>query len=188
MLTQTKETKDEESEAKKLLREGNISLILDEYDDIFSDFDPRSYAEKALSDDFLSECKKASRDKPTEQGIELRLLVPHNKRNFNEEVKIKKRLKDHFQKHFKTKEKEVSARKRQGVLWLAIGVVLITIASLIIDKEGQLFNVLVIILEPAGWFTTWTGLDKLFADMIEKQPEYEFYQKMAKIEVKFYSY
>ena len=35
------------------LREGNISLVLDSYDDLFSDFDPRDYSQKALSDDFL---------------------------------------------------------------------------------------------------------------------------------------
>ncbi|MBI2151367.1 hypothetical protein HYU21_01420, partial [Candidatus Woesearchaeota archaeon] len=35
------------------VREGNISLVLDSYDDIFSDFDPRDYSEKALSEDFL---------------------------------------------------------------------------------------------------------------------------------------
>ena len=45
------------------LREGNISLILDSYNDMFSDFDPRSFSERALSDDFLSECKRAARDK-----------------------------------------------------------------------------------------------------------------------------
>src|SRR3989344_8520573 len=86
------------------LREGNISLILDSYDDIFSDFDPRDYSEKSLSDDFLVECKKAAIDK--NDKLELRFLVPKQKRNLIEEVLIKKRLKEHFQKHFKEKKEE----------------------------------------------------------------------------------
>ena len=57
------------------LREGNISLILDDYNDLFSDFDPRHYSERALSDDFLAESKRASRDKPA-GSLEVKFLVP----------------------------------------------------------------------------------------------------------------
>ena len=44
-------------------KNGNISLILESYTDIFSDFDPRPYDQRTLSDDFLLECKKAVRRK-----------------------------------------------------------------------------------------------------------------------------
>ena len=82
------------------IKEGNISLILESYNDIFSSFDPRPSSERALSDDFLIECKRSARDK--EGVFELRLLLPPHKRNTNEEAMIKKRLKDHFKKHFKS--------------------------------------------------------------------------------------
>jgi len=79
-----------QKEGKKIdmitnLREGNISLILDSYDDIFSDFDPGDYSERALSDDFLSECKKAAVNK--EERLELRFLVPKTKRDYKEKIK-----------------------------------------------------------------------------------------------------
>ena len=50
-------------EQTALLKKSEISLSLDNYDDIFSDFDPRPFSQRALSDDFLIEAKKASRDK-----------------------------------------------------------------------------------------------------------------------------
>ncbi|NYT12918.1 MAG: hypothetical protein GKC01_00225, partial [Candidatus Methanofastidiosa archaeon] len=66
---------------KIILREKNISLILDSYDDLFSDFDPRPYSVRGLSDDFLIECRRAVRGIKTESPVlELRLLVPKNKR------------------------------------------------------------------------------------------------------------
>ncbi len=92
------EFKSIEEVLEKEMKEGNISLILDGYDDIFSDFDPRPYSERALSDDFLSECKKAARDK--DEKLELRLMVPGDNRNFKDELKIRKRLKTHFHRHF----------------------------------------------------------------------------------------
>lgn len=86
------------------LQMANISIILDNYDDIFSDFDPRPYSERALSHDFLRECKKASIDKD-DTGLELRLMIPKDKRNFATELLIRKRLKAHFLKHYDLKKK-----------------------------------------------------------------------------------
>ena len=115
------------------LREGNISLILNDYDDIFSDFDPRAYSERSLSDDFLYECKKAVRDKDEE--FELRLLVPKSKRNVYHEAKIRKRLKDYFQKHAIEKEEEVKKVTRAGIVMAIIGFILmIGSAALVFTK------------------------------------------------------
>ena len=100
------EGKKEESRTSKdiqakqeLLAKSEISLILDTYDDIFSDFDPRPYEERALSDDFLLEAKKASRDKAT-GTIELIFMMPAGKRDTHKESLIKRRLRDHFRKHY----------------------------------------------------------------------------------------
>ena len=55
---------------------GAVSLWLDTYEDIFSDFDPHPFGQRALSEDFLAEAKRAVRDRRDEVP-ELRLLVPH---------------------------------------------------------------------------------------------------------------
>ncbi len=177
-----------EPEQTNTFKEGNISLILDTYDDLFSDFDPRPFSERAMSDDFLIECKKASRDKINAKGIELRLLIPHAKRQPGEEVKIKKRLKDHFQKHYKMKQKELKKEKRNGGIWFLMGALLIIVTTFLYDREGYLFNMLTVVMEPAGWFTTWTGLDKIFSGIKDKQPDLEFYGNMAKVEIQFRGY
>ena len=40
----------------------DIKIWIDEYDGIFSDFDPRPYSERNMSDDFLNECNKLFRE------------------------------------------------------------------------------------------------------------------------------
>lgn len=175
--------------SKIILREKNISLILDSYDDLFSDFDPRPYSARGLSDDFLIECRRAIRGKKTELSIlELRLLVPKNKRKITSENMIKKRLKDYFQNQAIEKQKELTQSRRDGIKWLAIGVVFSLISTFLINLEGFLFNLLLIITEPGGWFSLWTGLDKLFIEPKGKKPELEFHNKMAKMIIIFYSY
>src|SRR3989344_6408811 len=72
-----------------------ISLWLDDYNDIFSDFDPRPYSERALSDDFLNASQKMFRETKTGK-FELRLLIPKSLRDEKQESLIKKRLKSFF--------------------------------------------------------------------------------------------
>jgi Ca2+/Na+ antiporter len=188
IIAQASDEEEVEGDKEREMREGNISLILNDYDDIFSDFDPRSYSERSLSDDFIYECKKATRER--KETFELRLLMPKNKRNINHESKIKKRLKDHFQKHFKEKEDEIRKTRREGFLWVIIGVILILISTLLLNYESNsfIFRVLFIISEPAGWFTMWNGFERMFVSTRKESDESEFNKKMANVKIYFLSY
>jgi hypothetical protein len=174
---------------ERTLREGNISLILDSYEDIFSDFDPRPYGEKALSDDFLNECRKAARDKD-EHNLELRLLVPRMKRSAAAEETIRHRLKNHFQKHHHEHEKDIRAIKLRGGQFFAIGVACMLISAYIssLGGSGIGYHLLIVAFEPAGWFAFWVGLEQIFFGPKEKEPEHSFYAKMVHVEVEFFSY
>jgi hypothetical protein len=166
----------------------NISLVLDSYHDIFSSFDPRSYSERALSDDFLEECRRAVRDK--EDEFELRLMIPKEKRNLREEAQIKKRLIEHFQKHHHIEEKKIKKLKRQGIKWFMIGASCILLEAWIDDNgfEGYIIKVLSTMLEPAGWFSFWEGLGKIFISAEERIPRIKFNQKMARAKIIFQDY
>lgn len=164
----------------------NVSLVLDSYEDIFSSFDPRSYSERALSDDFIEECKRAVRDK--EEEFELRILLPKKIRKLNEETQIKKRLKDHFLKHYHLEEKEIKKLKIQGVKWFFIGTIFMLLATYIEDYEGFIYSLLRTMAEPAGWFSFWEGLGKIFINAEERGPRTRFNLKMAHAKIIFQDY
>lgn len=178
----------EKEEETKLLKQGNVSIILGAYNDLFSDFDPRPTTERGLSVDFLDECKRAVQDKGSE--TELRFLVPKNKRNALEESLIKKRLKDHFTKHFHEKKREVNRIVLEGWAWFVAGVVISLVSAYLLGfyESKYIFKVLLVLTEPAGWFFFWEGLYKVFITSKEKRPEYEFYRKMISAKFSFHSY
>lgn len=165
-----------------------ISLWLDSYEDIFSDFDPRSYEQKALSYDFLEELKRASRDK--DPLIALTLLIPKGKRNLHQEKTIKKRLKEHFHKHFNQFKKERWDIIKHGLIFVIIGVILMFIASVFLFTYKKTFFIsfLIILLEPAGWFLFWEGLNQIVFDSKVKKPDLIFYEKMFRCKVYFMNY
>ena len=175
-------------EKQKILEMSEVSLWLDNYDDIFSDFDPRPYSQRSLSDDFLNEAKKASRDKADK--LELRLLVSQDKRDPKIDITVKKRLRDHFNKHAHLLKEEIKKTKRNSLTMVLIGLFLMLSASYVnsLELNTLLYSFLFVLLEPAGWFMTWFGLDGLFYASQRSKTEYDFYRKMSKCEIEFSSY
>lgn len=188
MPVEEKEVEEEEALKQSLLKRSEISVMLDTYDDIFSDFDPRVYSQRALSDDFLLEAKKATLDK--EGDFQLQFLIPKVQRRVEHESLIRRRLREHFRKHFLLLEREVTKTKRKGI-FMALGGALMLLLAMLISTywEGYAWlKVLLVLLEPAGWFTAWTGLDEIYYTAEQKRPDLEFYRKMSDVEIVFVSY
>jgi hypothetical protein len=177
---------------KGIINETEISIILDTYDDIFSDFDPRPYNERALSEDFLAEAKRAARDK--DENLELRFLIPKDTRNIAQETVIKNRLRRHFRKHYINVRDALIAYKNQAILLIIIGIAIGLVEAIALsapttfDIGSLLTDVIGIVLTPASWFSIWTGFEHLIYKPKEEVEEGDFYRKMEKIKISFSSY
>lgn len=179
-----------QQDINKLQGMSEIGLWLDTYDDIFSDFDPRPYAERALSDDFLNAAKKACREN-TSGKIDLNLLIHTDQRDKQQEVIIKKRLKAHFTKYFNAIKKETKSTIKKGLFLTIAGVILMFIATLIAVKYsdgGILVNFLIVVTEPGGWFLFWEGLSMTIFESKRSRSDLDFYKKISGGEVFFSSY
>ncbi len=184
-----KETTEEKEEKQNLLKNSEVSLILDVYDDIFSDFDPRPFSQRAISYDLLEEAKRATRDLPSGQ-IQLKFLIPYKLRNLPTVAMIRRRLKEHFEKHHVEYNQMIRNVKIKGSILAFAGIAMIFIATALLSVENTnyLMRFLQVLLEPAGWFTAWTGLENTFSAIEEKAATKRFYDKMSKAEVTFIGY
>ena len=165
-----------------------VSLWIDDYDDIFSDFDPRPYAQRALSDDFLAEARKVVRH---QRGTvpELSLLVPRTARNLTHEAMIRERLREHFRTHAGQLTHQRRRTLRRGVVLASIGFVLMMVSALLRHQGGGFWRIaLNVLLEPSGWFAVWFGLDEVFYGKRETAMDHAFYEKMAMCEIVFKEY
>ncbi len=175
---------------QKLLQLSEISLILDTYDDIFSDFDPRTLDKRSLSDDFLFELKRATKENMT-GVIEINFLIPAEQRKTDKETMIKKRLRDHFKKHHDSVLKEIEAVRNKGLVMITVGIILsILTAIFVYPYEGTnvFFNIILVLIEPAAWFTVWEGANRVFSAWEDRRLDVEFYKKMIKCEISFTGY
>lgn len=176
-------------EREKLLKMPEIGIVIAGYNDIFSSFDPRPSSQRALSDDFLIEVKKASLVRES-NDVELKMFLPVSQRNLAEESIIKKRLKDHFKKHEAIVSKEIHSIKRNSIFMIIMGILVMFFAAYISSLQSSklMFSLILVITEPAGWFLFWKGLEIYRDEVKEKMPDFNFYKKMSGSKVNFASY
>ncbi|NYZ79805.1 hypothetical protein H0N95_00975 [Candidatus Micrarchaeota archaeon] len=175
--------------SKELLAKSEVSLWLDTYDDVFSDFDPRPYDHRALSDDFLQEAKRATRE--LEPGVlELRFLMPAHERDYSEENVVRHRLHEHFRKHATRLEKEMKWIVVKAAIFVIFGFLMLLMAAFLKESMAKtfIFYFMIVVLEPSGWFMVWYGMDQIFYSSKEINPDLTFYERMAKAEITFDSY
>lgn len=165
-----------------------VSLWLDAYTDIFSDFDPRPFAERAVSDDFITQVRKMARE-ATRISV-LRLLMPEGTEREDLERVIRKRLQDYFSHTYEQLDAEARAVRNKGLQMIAAGVAMMVVASYIYYRGPTLFslNLLLVLLEPGGWFLFWNGLDDLFNFAKAKKREVAFFARMVAARVEFGTY
>lgn len=177
------------AEIKNLLEKAHVSLLLASYDALFSDFDPRPYVERAISDDFLIEVKRAVRE--AKPGVfEMRFLIPKHLKNLHEEEIIKERLHHYFHKQTLDLAHEAKGIIRKAVLYIVVGFLFMFGASYIDHELTSVFilNFIKIVIEPAGWFLVWYGFDQIFYDAKSRKPELDFNHKMSHAEIHFDTY
>jgi hypothetical protein len=181
--------KEVEEKEREILEKAEVSLIIDNYGDIFSDFDPRPFSHRALSVDFLDEAKRATRE--IEFGtFQLRFMLPKTERNSETEYMVRRRLREHFKKHNEMLQRDASKTKRKGMLLCFFGFLMMTFAAWIAfyGVHKFIYSVLRIIFEPGGWFTLWVGLDIIFFGTKDNRKEMHFYKKMTNAEIIFSYY
>jgi hypothetical protein len=122
-----------------------VSIWLDEYDDVFSDFDPRPYSDRALSDDFISELKKVCREKSMNVS-EMRLLVPEKNRKQEYEATITKRLHSHFRRIHLILIGNAKRMRLRGIGMIVSGMGLLFLAALIVNQPSAHFGLKLLLI------------------------------------------
>lgn len=163
-----------------------VHLSLDDYDELFSDFDHRPANERLVSDDFIQELRRACLDRSPE-GLALQLSLPKRARNAAIERVLKDRLREHLTRQRQRLEDLLDKDRRLGWSLLALGVALMFGAAWLLHAQTGSFAVsfVIVLLEPAGWFTFWEGLNLLIFRTRDARPELAFYRKLAGAQIRF---
>ncbi len=159
-----------------------ISIAIDTWDDIFSDFDPRPLGSRALSEDFIAELKKRYRE--TRKGAFLvTIYAPISLKNAESEKAVTQRLKKHFKHRSMQRQKELNRIRKRGGMFVMMGICFLGFLTII--TYFQLYRALTIeimgiIFMPLGWFGIWEGFSKIIDTSPMVIQEEKLFNKLSK--------
>lgn len=165
-----------------------IAIVIDTWDDIFSDFDPRPLNVRTVSGDFVEELKK--RYSETTRGkFLINVYAPIQLQNKESEKMVRQRLKKHFNYIALLEQKTLGKIWRRGVIFIVVGTLALTVLTLI--TYFRFFNALTIelisiILMPLGWFGIWEGFSKLVDTSPHLQQSIDIFTKLSKASYQFH--
>ncbi len=183
-----KEAPQEQKLPDSVIEARDISIALDGYDDIFSDFDPRKYSEREISSDFLRELETRHMEGAGGK-LELRFYLPKDRRNEKTEEHIIRRLQNYFKLKIKELSKEDEKRRREGLGFMALGLGVLLVQIYLAETSvlPVLAPILEVMLVPFGWFAAWVGLERLFERGKETSTELELANRLSRAQYLFIS-
>jgi len=164
-----------------------IAIVIDTWDDIFSDFDPRPLNQRTVSGDFIDELQKRYRE--TRRGdLAISIYAPQMLRDPDSEKMVTQRLKKHFRYQFLQRKKALLRTRLRGLIFVCVGISslsFLTLATYYKFLSELAIQIAGIILMPLGWFGFWEGLSKL----IDTSPAFiqkeKLYEKLSKAVYQF---
>jgi len=162
-------------------------LWLDSYDDIFSDFDPRPYSKRQISDDFIYELKKQLKETP-KGNYEINFYLPKEKRDLKLEAIIKKRLRNYFENESKILNEKTKKIDRKYLVYMLFGLGVLFAYGIILEDGNRTLNIIANLILPLGWFSVWTSLDYFINQKNQENEKLLFFDKMKKCNYSFLNF
>ena len=166
----------------------DVIIGISGYEDLFSDFDPRPFVQKAVSDDFMTELNKLTAEDDA-QIRTLKFQMPHSARTPESEMIIAKRLEHDFARiHAKTAH-DVRSIYTSGIVKAIFGMLALMGALSVtnFDIPPLWRNLCLVVLEPAGWFFMWSGFEETLNGSRPLRLKRDFYAQLRRCKIEFAS-
>lgn len=163
-----------------------LGLWIDDYQDIFSDFDPRPYSKRQISDDFIIELRKRVKENPKGE-YEIAFYLPKEKRDQKTENIIKKRIREYFEFELKNLKEKIRKKDNDLGRYFIAGIFVLFLSTFLNMEYPQDRAVLIFanLILPAGWFSIWGALDYFLNQKKSEKEKLTFFEKMKKCSYRF---
>lgn len=156
-------------------------VALDNYDDIFSDFDYSDYSKRLLSDDFLKELRRRHEERKKGE-YEVTFTIPKKQRNSKIESLVKKRIKNHFKDHLTKIGKTIKQNQLSGVVKVVVG---FSISIFLFTFSLQDIVPIITLLSVLSWYFLWAGYTDIFESAQKLRGKRGFFEKFHKAKFSF---
>ena len=183
-LSFTRRKSSKKSINKKFENDKVLTVIaLDDYEDIFDDFDISPYIYRRISNDFKNELiRRLTEINGSHRALDIILTVPEENRDVEVEEEILKRLSTFVHTEYLRMRRRFKFSLLKSLSFLALGPTFL-IASYLSKKAHLLSEYLMV----GVYFFTWEGLDSLIETLSDLKAKLNMYQTLNKSNISFAS-
>ena len=163
-----------------------IEVSLDDYNDIYDDWDPTPFKRRDIEDEFNDFILNSSEDIPLNYNISIVLYIPGAKRDQRKETVLKSAYSNYYEYATARLRKVISILHRRTILYILFSAVLLSISYFLGGTRPSLFlNVLHEGIFIGGWVFLWEFFTNFFIKGRELQEEYRLYDRLYHAEIRF---
>ncbi len=159
-----------------------VVIALDDYEDIFDDFDIRPYGTRNISADFLHEVLSRIKNIPTPS--KLILTLPKYKRVKKDEKKIAQRLKLFFKERAAFFKERREALLKKALIFIVIGLIFSYVGYVVYAGEEALQFVAELFFV-GTYFFVWNGFSYMFFSSRRLEEKNRIYAALEQLEIVF---
>lgn len=160
----------------------SVQIAIDNYNDLFSDFDIRGYEERYLSSDFLNELKMRTKKLINKKEIIVAFKIDKTERNIEDENIIADRLKKFFRIRYERNRRKRNKLLVNSIILELIGIAFMLIANYLGKYAFDYFKEFMLI---PSWFFVWNGLEKYIYNTKILDKKVKYYSLLNNSRIKF---
>ena len=163
-----------------------IEVSLDNYDDVYDDWDPSPFKKRDIEDEFNDFVVNSSQDIPMNLSISIVLYLPISKKDKQKETALLSAYENYYAYALERQNKAKSNLYQKTTYYLILSILLLSIGYFFFKGENNIFfNVLHEGIFIGGWVFLWECFTTIFITSREFREEYKLYKRLYQSEIKF---
>ena len=171
-----------DEENKKYL----IEVSLDDYDDVYDDWDPSPFKKRDIEDEFNDFIVNSSEDIPLMYDISIVLYLPESKKDVRKESALISAYKNYYNYAMERFNKDKLNLHQKTISYLFLSLLLLSIGYFFFIGDKNIFlKVLHEGIFIGGWVFLWEFFTNIFITTRDIQNEYKLYKRLYHSEIRF---
>lgn len=166
-----------------------IEVSLDNYDDVYDDWDPSPFKKRDIEDEFNDFILDSSEDIPLKHDISIVLYLPISKKDTKKETALISAYRNHYNYAINRLKKIQYNLNKKTIAYLLFSFLLLSIGYFLFKENQSLVrNVLHEGVLIGGWVFLWEFFTNIFIKTRESYFEYRLYKRLYQSQIRFVYY
>lgn len=163
-----------------------IEVSLDNYDDVYDDWDPSPFKKRDIESEFNDFIVNSSEDIPLKYTICIVLVLPENKKDKKKEAALVSAYQNYYEYIIARIRKNRTSLGRKTLSYFSLSILFLSFGYFYFGSKVNIFiNVVKEGIFIGGWVFLWEVFTNLFITGREIRNELKLYQRLLDSEIKF---